>query len=157
HFQTGAVGVFDERVHGHRGRTVTHGFSDFRGVPGDPGRPLGGIVEISGSELPIEEAGRDARLMTLLGGFRGPVFKKMMRQSRGRDHIVALALQAEDAPQPTNRVDLDPAVVDLDGLPVARVTYKNHGFELSAREHYAPLLIKVLGASGARFAFVAPV
>src|SRR5258706_2187864 len=53
HFQTSAVGVFDERLHGHRGRTVTHGFSDFRGVPGDVAKPLGGIVELSGSEHPI--------------------------------------------------------------------------------------------------------
>src|SRR5262249_18328849 len=157
HFQTGAVGVFDERVHGHRGRTVSHGFSDFRGVPGDPTRPLGGIVEISGSEMPIEEASRYAGFLKILGRFNGPLFKKLMRQSPGRDHIVAMALQAEDAPQPTNRVDLDPAVVDLDRLPVARVTYKIHDFELSAREHYAPLLITILGASGAHFAFVAPI
>ena len=47
HYQTAAAGIFEERVHAHRGRTVTHGFSDFRGVPGDPLRPLGGIVEIS--------------------------------------------------------------------------------------------------------------
>ena len=57
HLQTDAVGIFDERLHGHRGRTVTHGFSDFRGVPNDPNWPLGGIVEISGSEVPIGEAG----------------------------------------------------------------------------------------------------
>ena len=94
HFQTGAVGIFDERVHGHRGRTVSHGLADFRGVPGDAQRPLGGIVEISGSEFPIEEASRYLDIFSLVGGFTGKLFKKLLRQSAGRDHIVALALQA---------------------------------------------------------------
>jgi choline dehydrogenase-like flavoprotein len=41
-------------------------------------------------------------------------------------------------------------------MPVPRVTYKNHAFELGARAFYAPLLIKVLGAAGAKFAAVGP-
>ena len=156
HFQTAAIGVFEERLHGHRGRTVTHGFSDFRGRPNDPLQPLGGIVEISGSEFPLFEAGFYQRVFSLLGGFDGVRFKKLMRQSPLRDRIIALALQAEDAPQTTNRVDLDPAIVDLDGTPVARVTYQNHAFELSARDFYAPKMIQLLGAAGARYAAVAP-
>ena len=79
-----------------------------------------------------------------------------MRQSPGRDRAIALVLQAEDAPQPTNRVDLDPDVRDLDGLPVARVTYQNHAFELAARDFYSPKLVEILGASGARWAGIAP-
>ncbi len=156
HFQTGAVGIFNERLHGHRGRTVTHGFSEFRGVPGDPNKPLGGIVEVSGSETPIEEAAYITRIMTTLGSFDGSLLKRLMRQGAFRDRIIALALQAEDAPQPTNRVDLDPAVKDLDGLPVARVTYKNHPFELSARDFYSPKLLDLLGAAGAKAAAIAP-
>ncbi len=157
HFQTSAVGVFDERLHGHRGRTVTHGFSDFRGVPGDAAKPLGGIVELSGSEHPIQEAGYYAQVMSIFGGFDGARFKALMRQSPLRDRIVTLAMQAEDAPQPTNRVDLDPAVRDLDGLPVARVTYANHAFELNAREHYAPKMIDLMRAAGARYGAIAPI
>jgi gluconate 2-dehydrogenase alpha chain len=158
HFQTAAIGIFEERIHGHRGRTVTHGFSDFRGVPKDPTRPLAGIVEISGSETPIAEASYIARIMriAMAGRFDGPRFKRLLRQSAFREHIVALALQAEDAPQPTNRVDLDPGLKDLDGLPVARCTYQNHDFELSARKFYTPKLIDLLGASGARWASVVP-
>jgi choline dehydrogenase-like flavoprotein len=154
--QTGAVGVFEERVHGHRGRTVTHGFSDFRGVPNDPDRPLGGIVEISGSEFPIEEALRYLQIMKRLGGFDGTQLKRLMRQSPGRDRIVALALQAEDAPQTTNRVDLDPGVRDIDRLPVPRITYENHKFELHARSFYSPKIIELLGASGCKYGFIAP-
>ena len=156
HFQTAAIGIFEERLHGHRGRTVTHGFTDFRGVPKDPTRPLGGIVEVSGSEGPVQEAAYLTRLMNLFGGYKGKDFKRMMRQSPMRDRIIALAMQAEDAPQVTNRVDLDPAVKDLDGLPAARVTYQNHAFELTARKFYEPKLLEVLGASGAKYAVITP-
>ncbi len=155
HLQTVAIGIFEERLHGHRGRAVDTGFADFRGVPGDPNRPLGGIVEISAGEGPVAEAQFYAQIFRVLG-FDGAAFKRLMRQSPGRDRSVVLVMQAEDAPQPTNRVDLDPAVRDLDGLPVARVTYANHAFELGARQFYAPRLLDILGASGARWAAIAP-
>jgi gluconate 2-dehydrogenase alpha chain len=155
HLQTQAIGVFEERLHGHRSRAVDTGFGDFRGVPGDPNRPLGGIVEISAGEGPVAEAAFYQRVFGILG-FDGARFKRLMRQSPGRDRAVALVLQAEDAPQPTNRVDLDPDVRDLDGLPVARVTYASHAWELAARDFYSPKLLDILGASGARWAALAP-
>ena len=62
----------------------------------------------------------------------------------------------EDAPQATNRVDLDPEVKDLHGLPVARITYKPHAFEQAAARVYGPKLVEILAASGAKWAFVAP-
>ena len=46
HLQTIAVGIFPQRFHGERGRSITTGFADFRGVPNDPQRPLGGIIEL---------------------------------------------------------------------------------------------------------------
>ena len=49
-------------------------------------------------------------------------------------------------------MDLDPALRDLDGLPVARVTYRHHAFELSAREHYLPEMARVMKAAGGRAA-----
>jgi choline dehydrogenase-like flavoprotein len=156
HFQTNAVAIFEERIHGHRGRTVSHGFADFRGKANDPAHPLGGIVEISGSEFPIGEANYYARFMNIQGTFKGSTLKKLLRQSPGRDRIVALAMQAEDAPQPTNRIDLDPAIKDLDGLPVARVTYQNHDFESNARKFYEPKILELIQASGARWGAIAP-
>ncbi|MBX3186825.1 MAG: GMC family oxidoreductase [Labilithrix sp.] len=157
HFQTVAIGVFDERLHSHRGRTVSHGFSDFRGVPNDPTKPLGGIVEISGSAGAVEESTFYTRILrTLSLQFDGLRFKRLMQQSPARERLVALVMQAEDAPQTKNRVDLDPAVKDLDGLPVARVTYENHAFELGARDFYSPKLMDLLAASGARYGFIAP-
>lgn len=157
HLQTIGIGIFDERVHSHRGRAVSHGFSDFRGKPKDPMHPLGGIVEISGGSGALEEASFYLRVLKLLSPkFDGLRFKRLMQESPGRDRVVELVMQAEDAPQLGNRVDLDPAVKDLDGLPVARVTYSNHAFELDASRFYAPKLLDVLGASGARYGFIAP-
>jgi choline dehydrogenase-like flavoprotein len=157
HFQTSAVGIFDERMHADRGRAVSHGFSDFRGVPNDPDHPLGGIVEISGGPGALEEAGFYARILrTVPRPWDGIRFKRLMQQSPARERIVAMVMQAEDAPQLTNRIDLDPSVVDLDGLPVPRITYANHDFELSASAFYGPKMVELLGKSGARYAFVAP-
>ena len=152
HFQTVALGIFDERVHGDRGRAVTHGIVDFRGVPNDPDRPLGGIVEFGSGVGPVEEAKRYAHELSQ----RGPRLLAMMRQSPVRDRVVALTMQAEDAPQPTNRVDLDPAVRDVDRLPVARLTYRSHAFELSARDYYSPKLLDILEMAGARYCAIVP-
>ncbi|HTR50950.1 MAG TPA: GMC family oxidoreductase [Kofleriaceae bacterium] len=158
HYQTICLGIFDDRVHGYRGRTVDHGFADFRGVPNDSNHPLAGIVEISGGGLPIGEAAFYKRILDQLGAGRwnGALFKKLMRQSPGRDRVMVMVIQAEDAPQATNIVDLDPSITDLDGLPVPRITYQNHTFEVSAGQFYEPKLIQIFGAAGARYAAIAP-
>jgi choline dehydrogenase-like flavoprotein len=157
HLQTIAIGIFPQRLHGHRGRTVTHGFSDFRGIPGNPNQPLAGVVELGAGQGVIAETAQYTQALPLLGGgFTGARFKALMRQSPLRDRLAAFTMHGEDAPQATNVVDLDPAVVDLDGLPVARITYKNNAFELNASAFYGPKLVQAMGASGATWAFVAP-
>ena len=65
-------------------------------------------------------------------------------------------MQAEDAPQPENRVDLDPGVRDVFGLPVARVTYRPHAFELETRRFYVPVMRQILENAGCRRVFTAP-
>lgn len=157
HYQTIAIGIWEERLHAHRGRAVSHGFSDFRGKPNDPDHPLGGIVEVSGGAGPVEEAAYYTRVLRMIpGNFDGLKLKRLLQAGVARERAVELVMQAEDAPQLTNTVDLDPAVKDLDGLPVARVTYTNHDFELSASAFYGPKLVDLLGASGAKYAFVTP-
>lgn len=155
HIQVQAAGFFDERLHGNRGRAVSTGFCDFRGRPNDPLHPLGGICEIGGGEGPIEEA-QHVRFLTSKLGLQAADFKRLMRQSPFRDRVAALTLQAEDAPQPTNRVELDPAIKDLDGLPVPRVTYQNHPWELAATDFYKPKMLDILMAAGARYALITP-
>jgi choline dehydrogenase-like flavoprotein len=168
HFQTNVNGFSPERIHGQRGRAVTNGVSDFRGVEfggeairvfqtmSGPQAWLGGICEFGASQgLPITE---DGEVYALQAGFfrYGIHLKNAMRDLPLGQHLFGLTMQAEDAPQRTNMVDLDPTVKDVFGRPVARVTYDNHMFELGARAFYRPFLVDVLTNAGAHDVFVAP-
>ena len=90
-------------------------------------------------------------------GQRGTELKALLRTPPFGAHLNSMTMQAEEAPQLANRVDLDPDVKDINGLPVARVTHKQHAWELATRRFYTPKLIEILGASGAQFGFVSPV
>ena len=153
HHQTIGVGIYPQRFHGERGRAVTTGIADWRGVPNDPERPLGGVIEFGSNSEKIA----DALVYMLTLGIRGSDLKAFLRSSPFGAHLAALSMQGEDAPQPTNRVDLDPEVRDVNGIPVPRITYRPHAFELRAREFYGPKMIELHGAAGAQFAFVSPI
>ncbi len=163
HFQTIAVGIFKQRFHGERGRSVTHGFSDFRGVmPGgeaiDPAKKLGGIIEFGTDSEAITAAKNNLRALTFAQGLGVKItLKDILVNSPFLERIGAMTMQAEDAPQLTNRVDLDPNLVDVFGSPVPRITYANSRFELDARTFYNPKLLSILQAAGADFGFIAPV
>ncbi len=164
HLQTNVNGFLPERVHGQRGRAVTHGISDFRGVvPGGAdirivtdgsGRhvAMGGICEFGSSQgLPVTEDGLvyALQLPGAFGARFGLPLKNAMRDLPLGQHLVGLIMQAEDAPQRTNFVDLDSRYRDVYGLPVPRVTYRNHPYELQTRAFYLPYLKQVLQQSGA--------
>ena len=172
HLQTLVNGFMPQRMHGQRGRAVTHGLSDTRGVePGgeavrlfdDGGTPsvrLGGIVEFGCSQgMAITDDGfvmafdlqqTGAALRYGLG------LKNALRDGVLTQHLVSTIMQAEDAPQLRNRVDLDPTVKDVFGYPVARVTYKPHAFEIQARRFWVPVLQQLLGNAGATRVSLAP-
>jgi choline dehydrogenase-like flavoprotein len=86
----------------------------------------------------------------------GVSFKQLLVESPFHAHIAVITMQGEDAPQPSNRVDLDPSVHDVFGLPVPRVTFRNHAFELDAATFYKPKLLELLEASGAAYGFFNP-
>ena len=132
HFQTNVNGFLPERVHGQRGRAVTHGISDFRGVePGgdtirvirDADGPhvyMGGICEFGASQgLPITEDGNvyAFQLPGSLGRRFGVGLKNALRDEALGQHLFGPTMQAEDAPQLSNMVDLDPSVRDVFGHP----------------------------------------
>ncbi len=171
HLQTNVNGFLPERVHGQRGRAVTHGLSDFRGVePGgerirvvrDASGPhvyLGGICEFSASQgLPITEDGAvyAIDLPAGIGRRFGIGLKNALRDGALGQHLLGLLMQAEDAPQLGNRVDLDPTVRDVFGQPVPRVTYHHHPFETDARFFYIPVMREVVRNAGATRPFVNP-
>ena len=166
HFQTIAAGIFRQRLHGERGCSITHCMSDFRGIaPGgaalaSSGWPLGGIVEFGTSSEPITAARESLRPEAISAArlLQPPLsLKQLLVESPFQAHIAVMIMQGEDAPQPTNRVDLDRNVRDVFGQWVPRLTYKNHDqFELAASAFYKPKMLGILEAAGAEFGFFSP-
>ncbi len=163
HFQTIGVGIFKQRFHGERGRSVTHGIADFRGVlPGgeaiDSAKKLGGIIEFGTDSEAITAAKNNLRALSFARALGVKItLKDILVNSPFLERIGAMTMQAEDAPQLTNRVDLDPKLVDVFGSPAARITYASSKFETDARTFYNPKLIAILQSAGAQFGFIAPV
>jgi choline dehydrogenase-like flavoprotein len=162
HLQTIGVGIFKQRVHGERGNSVSTGMSDFRGVTegGMELRPdflLGGVIEFGTSSEPIRSAKEflDPRAVAF-AKLVNLSLKQLLVESPFHAHIAVMTMQAEDAPQPTNRVDLDPSVRDVFALPVPRLTYSNHRYELDAADFYKPKILEVIGAAGAQYGFFQP-
>jgi choline dehydrogenase-like flavoprotein len=165
HLQTQANGFLPQRVHGQRGRAVTHGISDFRGVMpggaairvltdgmGNKMVAMGGICEFSASQgLPITEDGLvySISLPPPFGIRSGVGLKNALRDQALGQHLFGPTMQAEDAPQRTNFVDLDTRYTDVFGVPVARVTYQNHPYELGTRQFYIPYLKQIVLNAGA--------
>lgn len=153
HYQTVVAGIFDQRLHPYRGRSVTHGMADFRGDPTDMDHhPLGGLVEFGVSIEPILEATQYMQRMRL----RGPDLWNLIKASPLRDRLLTLTMHGEDAPQTKNRVELDDKVKDIDGFPVPRITYSNHNFEVSTGKFYETKLMEILKAAGATYGLPVP-
>jgi choline dehydrogenase-like flavoprotein len=128
-------------------------------VKGSPKIFPGGVVEFGASQgLSISEDGFVMAFSLPAGSGRryGLGLKNAMRDGALTQHLLAMTMQAEDAPQQSNRVDLDPSVRDVFGLPVPRVTYAQHQFELDARKHYVPVMKQVMMNAGAQRVFLAP-
>jgi choline dehydrogenase-like flavoprotein len=153
HFQTFVLGLFDHRLHGHRGRSVTHLMDDpivpdaaALAAARDAGLPFirGGIVEHGAAGHPIMEATYSPS---------GPMHARAMTESAMRDRMAVFTMQGEDLPQATNRIELDPVVKDVFGSPAGRVTYRPHRHEIVCAEHWAPRLEAVMREAGAEHAF----
>jgi choline dehydrogenase-like flavoprotein len=168
HFQTNVNGFFPLRVHGQRGLAVSSGLADFRGV--EPGGAeirvvqtamgarayMGGICEFSASQgLPItEDADVYAFQLPVLP--LGSRLKNALRDLPLGQHLFGLLMQGEDAPRRENNVTLDPTVRDVFGLPVARLTYASHPYEVEARKFYIPVMRDVVSNAGTDRVFLTP-
>ena len=160
HASTFASAILPQRLHPHRGRSPTH-------VMMEPCLPVtdswlarraglpylrGGVVEIGGSPQLIDEALAYEQVPFL----RRSRHKELMRGSSLRDRMVGCQMLAEDLPQLANRVDLDPTLRDVYGLPVARITYSPHRHDLLASLYWARKLRQICVATGAERALVYP-
>jgi hypothetical protein len=155
HFQTLVVASFPFRLHAYRGRAVTHLHDDHMIVDDDVrafarehGLPYfrAGIVEHGGAGQPIMEA---------IHLPPGEWHSKMMRESPMRDRMWVFTVQGEDLPQVTNRIDPDPAVKDVYGMPAGRVTYDLHEHEIVASKYYGPKLEAIMREMGADWTITA--
>jgi gluconate 2-dehydrogenase alpha chain len=162
HWHTDGIGVFlSERMHANRGRSTTHCTDDFsdpdfpgaREAAAAAGLPYfrGGLLELGGSTEPINEGLTYQFLLKLVAPQKpfGTSFKQLMRASVLRERLLAIQMIGEDMPQAVNQIDLDPNVKDINGLPVARITYSPHQHELTAQEFYIPRIVALLKAAGA--------
>jgi len=167
-FIDGSAIFLDERMHAHRGRSVTQCVED--GVDPDfPGARAfarahglpylrGGLMELGGSQDPISEA---QSYQTLLGFVRssrpfGTEFKQLMRVSVLRDRLAGCSLIGHDLPYPDHTVTLDPSVRDVFGLPVARITWSAGQHEQVAQQFWIPRLKQMMTSAGAGVALAVP-
>jgi len=158
HVSTFAAAVMPQRLHAYRGRAASHvmlepcvptrDWASWSGVPW----LRGGVVEIGGSTDLLGEA----RVYDEVPFFRRSRHKELMRSSPLRDRLLAMQMLGEDLPQLANRVDLDPEVRDIYGLPVARVSYSWHRHEKLASLYWGLRLRKVCQAAGALHAYFYP-
>lgn len=168
HLQTNVNGFLPNRIHGQRGKAVSDGHADFRGVePGgdavrvftvgsDKRVALGGVCEYSGSQGKVITEDGLTYALSIPGSFglrRGAGLKNALRDLPLGQHLMGLLMQAEDAPQRSNAVDLDPTYRDVFGLPVPRVTYAYHAFEKEARKFYVPFMREAVGRATGNPAF----
>src|SRR5262249_41896214 len=66
------------------------------------------------------------------------------------DRTITVAVIGEDLPEPHNRVDLDPALADGDGIPAPRVSYTLSDNSRRMMEHGVARAREALVAAGAR-------
>ena len=76
----------------------------------------------------------------------GVEFKDYLREF---PRTIAIGSILEDLPMEANRVDLDPDVKDRHGLPVARITHRQHENDIAMNEWYAGRLLELAEACGA--------
>jgi choline dehydrogenase-like flavoprotein len=140
------TGLFDEPLEGYRGPTGCCIMSqEFYETDASRGFLRGYSFEI-------------------LRGF-GPVSTAMMGMSWGRvpwgaghhqafakifDRNAGMVVICEDLPEESNRVTLDPELVDADGIPAPKITYRLSENSTRMLEHSVARAKEVLEASGAR-------
>ena len=104
------VGSFPFRLHGHRGRSVTHLHDDHMivddDVPRASRRSTGSPTSAPASSSTAAAATRSSKAIYTEPGL---THTREMLESPMRDRLWAFTIQGEDLPQVTNRIDLDPA------------------------------------------------
>ncbi len=145
HHHPSARGIFEDDLKGYTGIETHTAFDDLH--PSDPKRGFirGGVVaELNTmTHQPIAHA-------LFLGPPEGPNWGQPLK-----DHIadfprtmLAVAI-CEELPMPDNRIDLDPTHTDRFGLPVPRITKRQHPNDVAMYRWYEKKIVEVVEAAGA--------
>jgi choline dehydrogenase-like flavoprotein len=145
-----ALGIFDERLDGHRGPTgcglMSHEFYET-----DPAR---GFVRGFSFEL---LRGFGPLATALFGMTTGQVpWGERHHRAYGEllDHSAGLLAICEDLPEEHNAVTLDPELVDGHGIPAPRIAYRLSENSRRMLDYGATRAREALEAAGARRTFV---
>ena len=139
-----AIGLFDRNLHdplhGFTGHYISSGTMDFYETDEDRGHIGGCLITASQTGQPVNWL------------FPGRPAWGIAAKNADRDffdHAMKIGLILHDMPVESNRVDLDPEVVDAWGLPVARITHKPHPNDLAMADWQVEKNIEILEAAGA--------
>jgi choline dehydrogenase-like flavoprotein len=167
-FLDGTAIFLDERMHAYRGRSITQcaedacdpDFPGARAFAKQNGLPYirGGIMELGGSQDPIEEGQAYTTLLAFLRPTRpfGTEFKQLMRSSILRDRLAGCSLIGDDLPYLEHTVTLDPTVKDVFGLPVAQITWNEQKYEQLSLQFYANVVKEMMRKAGAGAVLAVP-
>jgi gluconate 2-dehydrogenase alpha chain len=167
-FVDGSAIFLDERMHAHRGRSVTQCTEDAadpdypgaRAFAKQHGLPYirGGLMELGDTQDPIAEAQSYQTLLNFVRASRpfGTEFKQLMRASILRDRLAGCSLIGHDLPYLSHTVTLDPQVRDVFGVPVARITWSAGQHEQVAQQFWIPRLKAMMTKAGAGVALAVP-
>ncbi len=148
HVHPTAVGVFDEDMRNYTGMEYHAVFDDLYQSDAKRGFIRGGYVaELNTiSNQPIVYTA----LVSNSLGFGARWGAGLKDRIRAFSHLMALTIIGEEVPMESNTVDLDPEVKDRFGLPVARITKRNHPNDIAMYNWFEKKLVEVVEAAGAR-------
>jgi choline dehydrogenase-like flavoprotein len=147
-----ARGIFEHPLNDYKSAAVSRATEAF--YDADPKRGFYGGAHLD-SRGPFEP------ISFGLGGSHpdrprwGLGFKQALREDFTR--TMGINAFVTSLPLETNTIDLDPELKDAWGLPVMRVTYKEHPDDLKARQFMADRAVEILQAAGALKTWANPI
>ncbi len=148
HHHPAALGVFDDDLRTYTGFETHGAFDDLH--PSDPKRGFirGGVV----AELNTFTHQPIAFGLLLEPALRGEMASfgaSLKDRLRAFPRTLTVAGICEELPMESNRVELDPEVKDRFGLPVVRITKRQHPNDLAMNRWYEKKIMEVVEAAGA--------
>lgn len=136
-----AVGIFDDPLDGYVGNYISGGSFEFYETDESRGFINGGFIGASMTGQPINWIlpGRPSW---------GQAAKDADREYF--NHAMKIGNTVHDLPVESNRVDLDPNVVDAWGMPVARITHTSHPNDLALSSWQVAKNAEILQVAGAK-------